>query len=49
MAGTGIDIRDFDNEVIAALTERITLTPSMEEVEALACRRAISFAAEIGL
>lgn len=49
MAGTGIVIRDFDGEVIAALTERITLPPSVEEVEALACRRAISFAAEIGL
>ena len=49
MAGTGVVIRDFEGEVIAALSERITMPTSKVEVEALACRRAISFAAELGL
>nr|POE58304.1 hypothetical protein CFP56_05249 [Quercus suber] len=49
MVGTGVVIRDFEGEVIADLTERTTMPTSVVEIEALACRRAISFAAEIGL
>ncbi|KAK9986753.1 hypothetical protein SO802_031704 [Lithocarpus litseifolius] len=35
--------------VIAALSERIHLPPTVADLEALACRRAILFATEIGL
>lgn len=42
-------IRDHEGHVIGALSERIALPPSVEDVEALACWRAISFAHEIGL
>ena len=42
-------IRDHEGNVIGALFERIALPPSVEDVEAIAGRRAISFAEEIGL
>ena len=42
-------IRDHEGSVIGALSERIALPPSVEDVEALAGRRAIAFAKEIGL
>ena len=45
----GVVIRDHEGNMIEALSERIALPPSVEDVEALACRRAISFAQEIGL
>ena len=45
----GVVIRDHEGNMIGALSERIALPPSVEDVEALACRRAISFAQEIGL
>ena len=48
-AGLGVVIRDHEGSVIGALSERIALPPSMEDVEALAGRRAIAFAKEIGL
>lgn len=40
----GVVIRDHEGNMIEALSERIALPPSVEDVEALACRRAISFA-----
>ena len=47
-AGIGV-VRDFKGNVIRALSKWIGLPPSEVEVEALACRRAIYFAIEIGL
>lgn len=37
MAGIGVVIRDSEGEVIATLSGRIILPPSMEDVEAMAC------------
>ena len=48
-AGLGVVVRDLGGWVIAALSECINIPSSVEELEALACRRAISFAIEIGL
>lgn len=48
-AGLGVVAYDLDAMVIAALSERIHLPPTVEDLEAMACRRAISFAIEIGL
>jgi len=36
MAGTGVVIRDFEGEVIVALSARITMPTFVVEVEALA-------------
>ena len=49
MVGTGIVICDSKGEVIAAFSEKIPLPPTVEDIEVLACRRAMSFALEIGL
>ena len=48
-ASIGVVIRDCLGEIINSLMERLVLPPTVEDVEALACRRAISFALEIGL
>ena len=37
--GLGVVVRDSEGMVIAALSERIALPPTVEDVEALACRR----------
>ena len=42
-------IRDSEGMVIAVLSERISLPSTVEDVEALACRKAISFSIELGL
>lgn len=42
-------IRDHEGGVIGALSERIALPPSVEDVEALAGRKVILFAQELGL
>ncbi|XP_065638360.1 uncharacterized protein LOC136071235 [Quercus suber] len=47
--GLGVVIRDHEGSVIGALSERIPLPPSVEDVEALVGRRVISFAQELGL
>ena len=47
--GLGVVARDSDGMVIASLSKRITLPPTVEDLEALACRKAVSFAIEIGL
>nr|POF25628.1 hypothetical protein CFP56_17889 [Quercus suber] len=47
--GLGVVIRDFASLVIATLLERICLPSIVDELEALAYRRAIVFALEIGL
>ncbi|XP_075656584.1 uncharacterized protein LOC142626766 [Castanea sativa] len=48
-AGIGVVIRDSAGNVIGAMSERISLPKTVEDVEALACRRAMEFALEIGL
>ncbi|XP_075640371.1 uncharacterized protein LOC142612138 [Castanea sativa] len=48
-AGIGVVIRDSAGLVIGALSEIISLPPSVIEVEALACQIAIIFARELGL
>ncbi|XP_075674968.1 uncharacterized protein LOC142644190 [Castanea sativa] len=48
-AGIGFIIRDHEGEVIGVLSLSIHLSQSVDELEALACRRAIQFAWEIGL
>ena len=49
LAGLGVVVHDSDGMAIASLSERIHLPPTVEDLEALACRRAISFAIENGL
>lgn len=48
-ASLGVVIRDHEGGVIGALSERIALPPSVEDVEALAGRKVILFAQELGL
>ncbi|XP_075633374.1 uncharacterized protein LOC142605826 [Castanea sativa] len=48
-AGIGVIIRDGMGEAIGALTMPIPLANSVATMEALACRRAVLFAKEIGL
>ena len=48
-AGLGVVICDNKGAVIGALSMHIPLPRSVAEVEALACRRAVQFAIEIGL
>jgi len=42
-------IRDRNGEVIAAMSKRIPLPNSVLEVEAMACRRVVKFAYEVGI
>ena len=42
-------IRDFAGQIIGSLLKRIVLPLTVDDVEALACQRAIAFALEIGL
>ena len=48
MAGIGIVVRNSEDRVLAALSEQIVKPPSMEILELLAARRAVSFTAESG-
>ena len=48
-AGLGVIIRDTNGAVIGALLAQVPLPQSVAMVEALACRRAVQFAVEIGL
>lgn len=47
--GIDVVIRDSTGKVIGALSERIVLPTTVDDVEALACKRAIEFALEKGL
>ena len=47
--GLGVVADDSDGMFIASLSERIRLPPMVADLEALACRRAILFALELGL
>ena len=49
LAGLGVVIRDWRGEAISALTMSVPLAQTVVELEALACRRAMQFAKEIGL
>ena len=48
MAGLGVVIRNGDGLVIAALSKQIIKPPSVEILELLAARRAVTFTAESG-
>ena len=48
-AGLGIVIRDSNSEVMGDTSQRVPLPQTVVKVEALACRRAVSFAIELGL
>ena len=47
--GIGVVIRNLGGHVIGALSDRIFLPVTVDEVEALACIKAISFASDIGV
>ena len=49
LASLRVVVCDSDGFMIEALLECIGLPPTMEDLEALACRRAISFAIKISL
>ena len=48
-AGLGVVARDSDSRVIAALSERISLPPTVEALEALACRKAVAFVTDLDI
>ena len=48
MAGIGVVVRNSEGRVLAALSEQIVKPPSVEILELLAARRAVSFTAESG-
>ena len=48
-ARIGVVIKDSKGKVLSALSERIKLPTTVDDVEAMACRRAIEFAIENGL
>ena len=47
-AGLGVVIQNHQGQVLASLSKNIMLPPSIEDVEALAAVRAVSFAAGLG-
>ena len=47
--GLGVVIRNHEDMVVAALAEQVPLPPSVEDVEAIAWRRAVTFTGETGL
>uniref|UniRef100_A0A7N2MBI7 RNase H type-1 domain-containing protein n=1 Tax=Quercus lobata TaxID=97700 RepID=A0A7N2MBI7_QUELO len=49
LAGLGVVVRYSNGWVIAALSERITLPPTVEVLEALACRKAVSFVIDLDI
>ncbi|XP_075654783.1 uncharacterized protein LOC142624948 [Castanea sativa] len=49
LVGLGIVIRDWRGEAIGAVTMPVSLPQTVVELEAMACRRAVQLAREIGL
>ena len=49
MAGIGVVIRNSSGQVIGALSNRINLPSAIDDVEAIAYGKAISFALELGV
>ena len=48
-AGVGVVVRDADGRVCGALSDRTVLPATVEEVEAIACRKVVRFAIQLGL
>ena len=48
-AGLGVIVRHWCGQAIGALSMSIPLANSITDMEALACRRAVQFAADVGL
>lgn len=48
-AGVGVVIRDWEGQIIAALSQKVRYPASVDLVGALAARRAISFAKELSI
>ena len=48
-AGIGVIVRDWRGKFVGALSSPMSLTHSVAELEALACRKAVEFAAKIGV
>ena len=48
-AGVGVMVRDANGRVCGALSDRIVLPGTVEEVEAIACKKAVQFALQLGL
>ena len=48
-AGIGVIIRDWGGQAIGALSMSMPLANSVPDMEALACRRAVQFAVDLGL
>ena len=48
-AGIGVIVWDWRGEAIGALSTSVLAAQSVVELEALACRRAVLFAVELGL
>ncbi|XP_075640575.1 uncharacterized protein LOC142612360 [Castanea sativa] len=49
LAGVGVVVRDWRGEFVGALSSPMPLTHSVADMEALACRKAVEFVAEIGV
>ena len=49
MASIGMVIRNSSGQVIGALSDKINLPPIVDDVEAITCRKAISFALDLGV
>ena len=47
--GLGVVIRDWRGDILGAMSVRIPFPHSVPEVEALACRHAVSFVVDLGL
>ncbi|KAK7816272.1 hypothetical protein CFP56_000560 [Quercus suber] len=49
MPGIGVVVRDYNGNVIGALSQKIALPQSIEHAKALAASWAVAFAKELGL
>lgn len=49
LAGIGVVVQDWRGEFVGALSSPMLLTHLVADMEALACQKAVEFAAEIGL
>ena len=49
MAGIGVIARNWNGAVIGAMSMPIPLSQTVNEMEALACRKAVQFAKDLGL
>ena len=49
MAGIGVVIKDSGGHVTGTLSERLFLPSTVDDMEAVACKKAISFALNLGL